>query len=103
MNRCALALQSCPQEVHGVYNRGAESPAKGADRCSGEVRGRGRGIGGGSLQVAGVAVHQALLEVFEGREVDGAVGEHAEEAHGKATVERADAGGAPHLEGGGGD
>ena len=44
-----------------------------------------------------------LLEVLEGSEVDGAVWKHANETHGKATVEGANATGSPHLASSGGD
>ena len=48
-----------------------------------------------------VASGEEAFQVFEGGEVDAAVGEHAEEAQGEAAVERADAGGRSHfLEGG---
>ncbi len=43
------------------------------------------------------------FEVFEGAEVDGGVGEHADEAHGQATVEGAEAVGQQHFSRGGGD
>ena len=43
------------------------------------------------------------FEVFEGCEVDGAVGEHTEEAEGKAAVEGAEAGCGVHFAEGGED
>lgn len=45
----------------------------------------------------GVAGSDELLEVFEGGEIDGAVGEHADEAHGETAVKGANTGRAPHL------
>lgn len=43
------------------------------------------------------------FEVFEGGEVDGGVGEHAEEAEGEAAVEGPEAGGGVHFAEGGED
>ena len=50
----------------------------------------------------GVTVDEILFTVFEGGKVDSGVREHANESHGEATVEGADTGCSPHLDGGGG-
>lgn len=47
-----------------------------------------------------VAVDEVLLGVLEGSEINGRVGEHADETHWETAVEGADAGGLPHLDGG---
>ena len=103
MDRRALALQACPQQIDRVDDARAKSAAEGADGRGGEVRGRGEGVRWGAVLEASVAGDERLLAVFEGGEVDGGVGEHASEAHGEAAVEGADAGRAPHFEGGCGD
>ena len=51
----------------------------------------------------GSASRDELFEVFEGSEVDGAVGEHPDQTHGKATVKGTNACGFPHLASGGED
>lgn len=56
-----------------------------------------------TLRYAPFAPGDDLLKVLEGSEVDGAVWKHANETHGKTTVEGANATGSPHLASSGGD
>lgn len=101
MNSRALTLQSRPEQVKRIYRTGAKCATKRADACGGEVR--EGGIVDGKVVEAGFSRCDELFEVLEGGEVDGAVGEHADEAHGKTTVEGAETGGRPHFAGGGED
>ena len=103
MYRRALTLQSRSQQVDGIDGARTEGSAESADACSGEIRGRRGWRGWVAVLYRGVPVHEVLLAVFECGEVDGGVGEHADEAHWEATVERADARRSPHFGGGVGD
>jgi len=84
MNRRALTLQSRPQQIERIDGASAESTAERADACREEI------IEGDIFNVAafysGFAGCDEVLEILEGGEVDGAVGEHADEAHGQAAV-----------------
>ena len=44
MDRRALTLQACPQQIKRVHDARAKSAAEGADGRGSEVRGRGEGI-----------------------------------------------------------
>ena len=101
MYRRPLTLQPRPQKINRIDRARTKCSTESPNARCGEVIER---------DVFCVAGFQArfpgddeVFEVFEGGEVDGAVGEHADEAHGEAAVEGADACSGPHFAGGGED
>ena len=101
MDRRALTLQPRSQDIDGIDGTCAERPADGADTSRHDVT--RRGVFFVTVAGFGVAGGDELFEVFEGGEVEGTVGEHADEAHRETSVEGADAGCGPHFLGGGDD
>lgn len=101
MNRRALALQPCPQKIERIHQRSAEAACESTDKSCHHVS--RRGVFFAAVTEASVTGGDELLEVAESGEVDGAVGENADEAHGEAAVEGAGAVGGPHFARGGED
>lgn len=75
MNRRALTLQSRSQDVDRIDGARAERATEGTDAGCHDVT--GRGVFFVTVAGFGVASGDELFEVFEGGEVQGAVGEHA--------------------------
>lgn len=94
----ALALQSRSEHVDGIHGARAQSAANCANARRHDVSGCGIILVAVSDKC--VAMRDESLKILERGKVDGAVGEHANEAHGKATVEGADACRTPHFSSG---
>lgn len=95
MHGRALRLQPGPQQIKRINHTGAQRPRESADGARGEVS--GWRVVFVAVEAVGVVGREGFLEVFEGGEVDGGVWEHADEAHGEAAVEGAEAIRAPHF------
>ena len=93
MDDRTLRLQPRPQQVDRIHDARSDRAAKRPDCRSRNVAGSGGGGVFGDIEHARRPGGEFLFEVFEGGEIDGAVGEYTDQAHGEAAVEGADAGG----------
>lgn len=95
MGSCTLTLQPCSQQVEWINGGSTEGATEGAHTSGSEVA--ERNVIFGAAFYAGFARCEELLQIFESREIDGAIWEHADEAHGKTPIERAHPSLGPHL------
>ena len=79
-----LALQSRPQQVERVDDTRSERPAEGTDTRGGDVGEADVALV--DVEARGFLARGEQFQVLEGGEVDGAVGEHAEEAEAETPV-----------------
>ena len=101
MNCGTLALKPRPQQIQRIHQSSAETACARADESRHDVS--RRGVLFAAVTHTSIAGGDELLEVAEGSEVNGAVGEDADKAHGEAAVEGPEAVGGPHFAGGGED
>ena len=97
----ALRLESRSEDIQRVDNGCAQTSTQGTDSAGGKV------VQGNVVLVAVVeasfARNQGALEVFEGRQVDGRVWEHARDPERQAAEETEETVLIQHLSKGGGD
>ena len=91
-----LTLQPSTQQIDGIDGTSADRPTKATHERQREVARHGVFFVLVQLR-RHVALHDVLFERLEREEVDGGVGEHAEEAEGQAAVEGLDAVVGPHV------
>ena len=95
MYRSALTLQPRSKQIERIDRTGAESSAESTNSGRGEITECDVVLI--TFLSARFALGDELFDIFECSEIDGAVGKHANKAHGKATIEGANTRGSPHL------
>lgn len=84
MQHRALGLQARPQHIQRIDGGGADGATERADRPGGDIA--DGDVGFVAAVELGAAAGEDRLELLEEEEVDGRVGEHAQEAERQAAV-----------------